>query len=44
MDIISVDLNDTSLEDVNFVRNDPKTIIHVIYMTWHIRFKRLKAL
>ena len=40
MGIFSVDLNNIDLNDVNFDEDDPKPIIHVIYMAWHITFKQ----
>lgn len=38
MDTLTVDLNKTSLDE-----NDPKTIIHVIYMAWSNTLKQCNA-
>ena len=38
MDTLTVDLNKTSLDE-----NDPKTIIHVIYMAWSNTLKQCDA-
>ena len=35
MGIISIDLNDINLHDVNFDEDDPETIIHIRLMNWH---------
>ena len=43
MVILSVDLNNINLGGVNFFEDDPKTIIHVGYMTWRNRLKQRKA-
>ena len=37
--ILSVDLNNINLDDVNFDKDDPETIIHVRLMTWGNKFK-----
>ena len=39
MGILSIDLNNINLDDVNFDEDDPEAIIHVRLMTWHNRFK-----
>ena len=44
MGILSVDLNNINLEDVNFCEDDPETIIHVRLMACHNRLKQRKAL
>ena len=41
--ILSVDLPNINLDNVNFHEDDPETIIHVRLMTWHNTFKQLKA-
>ena len=38
MGILSVDLNNTNIDDVNFDKDDPKTIIHVKPLAWHNKF------
>ena len=43
MGILSVDLPNINLCNVNFHQDDPETIIHVRLMTWHNTFKQLKA-
>ena len=43
MDILSIDLNNINLDDVNFDRDDLETIIHVRLMAWHNRLKQHKA-
>ena len=40
MDILSVYLNNISLDNINFDENDPKTIIRVAYISWRNRFKQ----
>ena len=44
MGILSIDLNNISLDDVNFHEDDPETIIHVRLMAWCNRFKHIKYL
>ena len=41
--ILRVDLNNISLDDVNFDEDDPETIIHVRLMAWHDQFKQSRA-
>ena len=41
--ILSVDLNNVILENVNFDEYDPETIIYVRLMAWCNRFKQHKA-
>ena len=43
MGILSVDLNNFNLGDVNFNEDDPETLIHVRLMAWRNRFKQRKA-
>ena len=43
MGILSIDLNNINLDDVNFDRDDLETIIHVRLMAWHNRLKQRKA-
>ena len=40
MSILSTDLNDINLDDVNFDEDDPEAIIHVRLMAWRNRFKQ----
>ena len=40
---ISADLNNISLDEINFDKHDPETIIHVILMAWCSRYKQCKA-
>ena len=44
MGILSVDLNDINLVDVNFDKDDLETITHIRLLVWHNRFKRRKIL
>ena len=43
MGILNIDLNNINLDD-NFDKGDPDTVIHVILLTWHIKFEKCKAL
>ena len=43
MNIHSVHFINISLDNVNFDKNDFKTIIHVTCMTFHNRFKQRKS-
>ena len=36
-------LNDISLDDDNFDKEDPETIIHIRSLAWRNRFKQCKA-
>ena len=42
MDILSVDLNNSNLDGVNFDEDDSETIIHVRFIAWKDRFKQPK--
>ena len=42
MGILSVDLDEINLDDVNFDEDDPETIINVGIMAWRKRFKKHK--
>ena len=44
MNILGVDLNNITLDDVNFDENDPIPIICVTYTAWRNRFKQHKRL
>ena len=39
MGILNIDTNDT-----NYNEDAPETIIHIRLLTWHVRFKKRKAL
>ena len=43
MGILSVDLNNINLDDINFYGDNPETIIHVRLMAWRNRLKQCKA-
>ena len=43
MGILSVDLNDINLDNVNFDEDNLETIIHVRLMVWCNRFKQRKT-
>ena len=43
MGILSVDVNNINLDDVNFDWDDTETIIHVRLMAWHKKLKQYKA-
>ena len=38
MGILSVDLNNINIDDANFDKDDPKTIIHVKPLAWRNKF------
>ena len=42
MGVLSVDLNDIKLDDVNFDEYDSEAIIHVKLMAWCNRLKQCK--
>ena len=44
MGIVGIDLNNIDLEDTNYNEDDPKTIIHITLLAWHIKFEKRKAL
>ena len=43
MGILSTDLNNINLDDVNDDDNDPKTIIHVKLLAWLSKFEKKKT-
>ena len=43
MGIISVGLNNITLDHINFDEDDPETMIHVILMAWRNRCKKHEA-
>ena len=43
MGILDVDLNNFNLDDANFNKDDPETIIHVKTTFWRNRYKHCKA-
>ena len=44
MDILSIDLNNFNLDDVNYDADDPENIIHIRLFAWHIKCEKRKAL
>ena len=38
--VLSIDLNNINLDDINFDEDDSETIIHVRIMAWHNRLKQ----
>ena len=38
--VLSIDLNNNNLDDINFDEDDSETIIHVRIMAWHNRLKQ----
>ena len=44
MDILSVNLNNINLDDTNYERNEPDTIILTRLLAWHIEFEKCKEL
>ena len=44
MGILNIDLNNINLDDPNYDKDDPKTIIHVRLLAWHIKSEKCKAL
>ena len=43
MVILSVDLSNINIDDVNFDEDDPGTIIHARLMAWHNMFTQSKV-
>ena len=43
MGIHSVDLNNINLDNANFYKDDPRTIIHVRILVCHNKLKQCKA-
>ena len=41
---LSIDLNNSNLDDSNYNEDDPETIIHVRLLAWHNKFEKHKAL
>ena len=41
--ILSVDLNNTNLDDANFFEDDTETVIYVRFLAWHNRINQRKA-
>ena len=44
MDILSVNLNNINLDDTNYERNEPDTIILTRLLAWHIESEKCKEL
>ena len=40
MGILSIDLNNINLGDINYDEDDPETIIHIRLLAWHIEFEK----
>ena len=38
--VLTIDLNNINLDDINFDEDDSETIIHVRIMAWHNRLKQ----
>ena len=43
MGILNIDLNNTNLDN-DFEEDDPDTIILIRLLSWHIKFRKRKAL
>ena len=43
MSIVNIDLNNAKFDN-NFDEDDHDTIIHIRLLSWHIKFKKRKAL
>ena len=44
MGILSTDLNNIDLNDTNYDKDDPETIIHIKLLAGHIKFEKRKSL
>ena len=44
MAILRIDLNNVNLDDTNYDKDDPETIIQIRFLAWHIKFEKHKAL
>ena len=44
MGILSIDLKNIDLDDTNYDKRDPKTIIQIRLLAWHIKFQKRKTL
>ena len=44
MGILYIDLNKINLDDNNYDKVNPDTIIHVRHLAWYIKFEKRKAL
>ena len=44
MGILSIDLKNIDLDDTNYDKRDPKTIIQIRLLAWHIKFQKHKTL
>ena len=42
--ILSIDLNNINLDDTNYDKDDPETIIYVQLLAWYIKFEKCRAL
>ena len=43
MGILSVDVNNTNLDDTNYYEDGPESIIYARLLAWHIKFEKRKA-
>ena len=44
MGIVNKDVNNINLDDTNYAKNDPDTIIHIRLSAWRIKLEKCKAL
>ena len=44
MGIFDIDLNNINLDDSNYDEDDPKAIINIRHLAWHINFEKRKSL
>ena len=44
MGILNIDLNNFNLDDTNYEKDDPDTIILIRLLAWHIKFEKRKTL
>ena len=44
MGILNIDLNNINLDDTNYEKDDPVTIILIRLLAWHIKFEKGTAL
>ena len=44
MVILNIDLNNINIDNTNYDKDDPDTIIFIRLLAWHIRFEKRKKL
>ena len=44
MGILNIDLNNINLDDTYYDEDNPKTVINIRLLAWHIKFEKRKAL